>query len=82
MTVVNSLNNMETIKIFNKKKHINWDYDQEADVLYLSIDKPEKALGVDMGDGIILRYKEDTNEIVGLTIIGLKQKAINAIKEK
>ncbi|MBI4645457.1 MAG: DUF2283 domain-containing protein [Bacteroidia bacterium] len=71
---------METLKILDKKEHINWDYDEEADVLYLSIDKPQKALGVDMGDGIIVRYKEKTNEIVGLTIIGIKQRTLNAIR--
>ena len=70
---------MEALKILDKKEHINWDYDEEADVLYLSMDKPQKALGVDMGDGIIVRYKEKTNEIVGLTIIGIKQRALNAI---
>jgi len=71
---------METLKILDSKEHINWDYDEEADVLYLSIDKPQMALGIDMGDGIIIRYKEKTKEIVGLTIIGFKQRALDAIK--
>ena len=71
---------MEALKILDKKERINWNYDEEADVLYLSIDKPQKALGIDMGDGIIVRYNEKTKEIAGLTIIGLKQRTLNAIK--
>ena len=71
---------METVKILEKKENIDWDYDEEADVLYLSITKPQKAIGVDVGDGIIVRYREDTNEIVGLTIIGFKERFLKVIK--
>ena len=28
---------MEAIKILEKKENLNWDYDEEADVLYISI---------------------------------------------
>lgn len=31
---------MEALKILEKKESIDWDYDKEADVLYLSITKP------------------------------------------
>lgn len=71
---------METVKILEKKENIDWDYDEEADVLYLSITKPQKAIGVDVGEGIIVRYREDTNEIVGLTIIGFKERFLKVIK--
>ena len=67
---------MEAIKIFEKSEKINWDYDEDADVLYLSIDEPRPALGVDVGDGVILRYDEADNELVGLTIIGLRARLI------
>jgi uncharacterized protein YuzE len=56
---------MEALKILEKSKKINWDYDEDADVLYLSIDEPRPALGVDAGDGVILRYDEADNELVG-----------------
>ena len=71
---------MEALKILEKKENIDWDYDEEADVLYLSITKPQKAIGVDVGEGIIVRYREDTNEIVGLTIIGFKERFLKVIK--
>ena len=71
---------METIKIMEKKENLNWDYDEEADVLYISIGEPSKALGIDIGEGVIVRYAEDKEEVVGLTIIGVKERLLNNIK--
>jgi uncharacterized protein YuzE len=56
----------------------NWDYDDEADVLYLSVGKPRPAVGIDIGDGVVLRYDEETQEVVGLTVIGLRAKVAKA----
>jgi len=72
---------METIKILDKKENLDWDYDEEADVLYISIGTPQKAIGVDIGEGAIVRYIEKTGEVVGLTIIGVKGRLLNSIKE-
>ena len=44
---------MEAIKILEKPTAINWDYDEEADVLYISIGEPQPAEGIDIGEGII-----------------------------
>lgn len=44
------------------------DYDDEADVLYLSFRKPQKATDSELrDDGIIVRKRGD--EIIGLTIL-------------
>jgi uncharacterized protein YuzE len=51
---------------------LDWDYDSEADVLYLSIGLPRPALGLDVGDGMIVRYDEATQEVLGLTLVGLR----------
>ena len=72
---------MEAIKILEKKENLNWEYDEEADVLYISIGKPEKALGVDIGEGAILRYIEDTGEVVGLTLIGIRERLLLSLKK-
>ncbi len=48
------------------------NYDPEADVLYLSVGDPQPALAVDIGDGLILRYNPVNEEIVGITVIGLR----------
>ena len=50
----------------------------EADVLYLSLGQPRPAVGVDIGDGVVLRYDEATQEVVGLTVIGLRAKLARA----
>ena len=43
----NKTNCMETLKISEKKDKIKWDYDAEADVLYISFGNPQNAEGVD-----------------------------------
>jgi len=66
---------MESLKILDKKENLNWDYDEEADVLYISIGEPVKAVGTDAGEGVIIRYQEDTGEVVGVTILGVRERA-------
>ena len=70
---------METLKILPKKENLDWEYDEEADVLYISVKKPQNALGIDAGEGIVIRYREDTKEVVGLTIIGFKDRFLKAV---
>ncbi len=70
---------METLKILEKGEKINWEYDEEADVLYISIGKPGEAVGLDVGEGVIVRYDEKKRDVVGLTIIGVKQRSIMAL---
>lgn len=44
------------------------DYDSDADVLYISLQRPQKATNSEMtNDGILLRYKGD--QLVGITIL-------------
>jgi len=63
---------MEAIKLFEKKDvPLDWEYDGEADALYISFGKPRAALGVDVGEGVIVRYDEKAREVVGLTLIGV-----------
>ncbi len=44
-------------------------YDREADVLYCSFGDPQPALSVEQANGVIVRVKPDTNEVVGITIV-------------
>lgn len=71
---------MEAITILEDVKNINWEYDEEADVLYLSVGEPKEAVGLDIGEGIVVRYREETGEVVGLTIIGIKEKILRSLK--
>ncbi|MFZ1473241.1 MAG: DUF2283 domain-containing protein [Anaerolineae bacterium] len=44
------------------------DYDEEADVLYISLQRPQKATNTVMSDdGILLRYRG--RQLVGITIL-------------
>lgn len=72
---------METLKILEKPDVIQWDYDAEADVLYLSIGDARPALGVDIGEGIVLRYDDARKEVVGLTLIGLRARLSKELSE-
>lgn len=45
------------------------DYDKEADVLYISFKRPQKATDTEILDnGILVRYRD--HEVVGITVIG------------
>lgn len=49
-------------------EHVWIDYDKEADVLYLSFRKPQRATKtIETDDDILLR--KDGNKIVGITIL-------------
>jgi len=57
---------MEAVKLFDKKDApLDWEYDGEADTLYISFGKPRAALGVDLGEGVVVRYDEKAREAVG-----------------
>lgn len=51
------------------RKKVQFHYDREADVLYLSVGKPQQAKTVEMGEDFILRLHPKTAEVVGITII-------------
>ena len=70
---------MEAIKTLEKPTKITWEYDEDADVLYLSIREPQQAVGMDIGEGVILRYDEERKEVVGLTLIGLRVRLLRQL---
>jgi len=73
---------MEEVKIIPTGKKMESDYDEEADVLYLSFGEPRPATGIDFGDGIILRYDDGNGEVVGITIVGIKEFLLTSLKGK
>jgi len=70
---------METVRILEQPASITWGYDEEADVLYLSVGKPRPAVGIDIGDGLVLRYDEARREVAGLTVIGLRERLVRGL---
>jgi len=73
---------MEVLKILERPQEIDWDYDEEADVLYLSVGKPQPAIGIDIGEGVVVRYDEAHKEVVGITLIGLRDRVLKGISER
>lgn len=43
------------------------DYDEEADVLYINFEKPQKATESKMVDDMIVHYRKD--DVVGVTVL-------------
>ena len=68
---------LESVAIPGRAANINWHYDEEADVLYISVGEPKPSLGIDAGEGVIVRYNEVRTEVVGLTIIGLRARVLS-----
>jgi hypothetical protein len=47
---------------------IELDYDQLGDCLYLSFGSPRPGVGMDMEDGMIVRYDLESLDPIGITI--------------
>lgn len=72
---------MEAVKILERKDRVDWEYPEEADVLYLSIGRARKATGVDIGQGVVVRFDEKKKEVVGLTILGVRARLVESLKK-
>lgn len=48
-------------------------YDADADVAYLSIGEPQRAVGEETPEGHIARFSEETGQFCGLTLIGVRE---------
>jgi uncharacterized protein YuzE len=71
--IQNSLSGLFPLMEKQKKRHLVIDYDQEADVLYLSFDLPQKADETEFfSDDVLIRKK--SNKVVGLTLLNFKKK--------
>jgi uncharacterized protein YuzE len=54
-------------------KQVWFDFDQEADVLYVSFERPQEATDSELiEDGILMRYRGD--QLVGVTILNARKR--------
>ena len=62
------------------------NYDEEADVLYISFGPPRKGIGIEISEGDVVRIDPFTDKVVGMTIIDFKYKYWgrpgNSLREK
>jgi uncharacterized protein YuzE len=73
---------MDSVRILEDSTKITGYYDKEADVLYISLGEPCAAVAVDISDGVIARYNEESQSIVGITVIGLQQRVLKELNHK
>ncbi|MEA5467348.1 DUF2283 domain-containing protein [Spirulina sp. 06S082] len=73
-TIIGETNYMDNIKILEDSDKITGFYDKEADVLYLSLGDPAEAVAVEIEDGVLARYNEEGDRVVGITLIGLRKR--------
>ena len=58
----------QILSLSKRKKSIWFDYDKEADVLYISFQKPQQAADTEIvNDDILVRRKK--KDVVGITIM-------------
>ena len=55
------------------RQKVQFHYDREADVLYLSIGKPQKAKTIEIGEDFVLRLHPKSGQVVGMTIINFSK---------
>ena len=55
------------------RKEVQFHYDAEADVRYLSVGRPQRAKTVEMGEDFVFRLHPKTAEVVGITIINFSK---------
>ena len=72
---------MEALKILEGKPSLNWEYDEEADVLYISVGRPRPAVGLDIGEGVVVRYDQKKQEVVGLSILGFRARTLQSLTQ-
>jgi uncharacterized protein YuzE len=70
---------MDPVRILGSPTALSWDYDEEADVLYIAIGDPRPAVTVDLGEGVLARYDPANETVVGLTVLGLRSRLLEGL---
>jgi uncharacterized protein YuzE len=70
---------MDAVRILDSPAALSWDYDEGADVLYISEGDPRPAVSIDLGEGILARYDERAGKVVGLTVMGLRARLLEGL---
>jgi uncharacterized protein YuzE len=73
---------MEALRILEKPESLTWDYDEEGDVLYISVGEPRPAVTIDLGESILARYDEKEREVVGITILNVRRRLLEGLSVK
>lgn len=73
---------MEALRILEKPDTLTWEYDEEGDVLYISVGEPRPAVTIDLGESMLARYDEKKKEVVGITILNVRRRLLEGLSVK
>jgi uncharacterized protein YuzE len=73
---------MDALRILEKPDALTWEYDEEGDVLYISIGDPRPAVTVDLGESVLARYDEKQNEVIGITIMNVRRRLLAGLSTR
>ena len=57
----------EALPLLLRHRQFSWDYDEEADVLYITFERGEATDSDLTDDDIVLRYRDD--DIIGVAVL-------------
>ncbi len=64
---------MEKVLSIPESGELDIEYDEEADILYISFGRPSKATDSEDVDDVIYRYKG--RNLIGITVIGFRERS-------
>lgn len=70
---------MEAIIISGKQEELELGLRRENGRSLYQYREPQKALGVDIGGGTIVRYIESSGEVGGIALIGIKKRVLESL---
>ncbi len=62
------------------EKGVTFEYDEHADVLYISTGAPKPAISEEVDEGILFRRDPTTRKLIGVTIIDFRTTFLKAPK--
>ncbi|TEU11205.1 MAG: DUF433 domain-containing protein [Anaerolineales bacterium] len=63
----------------DKAKALNYHYDREEDILYVTLGDSDSALCIEQENGFLVRIDPESDEIVGFTVIDFSQRAADRV---
>ncbi|EKD22727.1 MAG: hypothetical protein ACD_83C00291G0001 [uncultured bacterium] len=60
-----------------KSKQFKFSYDQEGDVLDISLDKAKSAISKEVSEDVFVRLDETTQEVLGFMILNFQKRSNN-----
>ncbi|MGH7575653.1 MAG: DUF2283 domain-containing protein [Longimicrobiales bacterium] len=73
---------MEALRILEGPESLSWEYDEEGDVLYISIGDPKPAVSIDVGESVLIRFDEQAGAVVGITLMNVRRRLLEALAER